>query len=80
MERAAVIFMLVARVHAQLTNETMVLGHDSHWAMDSHLLHGALSAIAECATWFPALVKTTRRWRRVLGSDRDLAARSCAYA
>ncbi len=33
---------------------------------NSHRLTGALSAIAECAKWFPELVKTERPWSQTL--------------
>jgi hypothetical protein len=71
--------LYLASAHAQLTNETMVLGRSAAWAQESHLLHGALSAVAECATWFPHLVRTVRPWRRVRATD-AAATRSCAYA
>ena len=70
----------LATAALQLSNDPSVLGKHSHWAQNSHLLHGALCAVAECATWFPQLVKTARPWRRVMPTDEGLAERSCAYA
>ncbi|MFW5815064.1 MAG: hypothetical protein ACOCWX_06405 [Spirochaetota bacterium] len=34
--------------------------------LDSHRLTGALSAVAECAKWYPGLVVTGRAWRQTL--------------
>ncbi len=34
--------------------------------INSHLLPGALSAIAECQKWFPELVKTAQPWKQSL--------------
>lgn len=33
---------------------------------NSHRLTGALSAVAECATWYPDLVRTARPWRQTI--------------
>lgn len=64
----------VKTAHEQLTDPKNVLGG---WSKNSHLMHGALFAVAECQTWFPALVKTTRPWQRASGG---LSERSCMYA
>jgi len=59
---------------AQLTDPHYVL--HGQWAHDSHLMHGALNAVAECALHFPELVKTVRPWQRAGGALND---RACFY-
>jgi hypothetical protein len=65
----------VRTAHMQLSDPANVL--QGAWALESHLMHGSLNAVAECAQWFPELVKTVRPWRRAGGR---MSARSCFYA
>ena len=37
--------------------------HNEDFNQSSHILNGALQAVAECAKWFPELLKTDRPWR-----------------
>ena len=68
---------------AMLNNASIVLGNggggeaNRGYAQNSHLMHGALYAVAECQMWFPDLVRTVRPWRRAKGDVSDV---SCAYA
>ena len=64
----------VKTAHAQLSDPANVLGG---WAKNSHLMHGALFAVAECGLWFPDLTKTIRPWQR---ARMHLNNRSCMYA
>ena len=47
-----------------LNDPSKVLGNP--YGENSHLLPGAVTAVAECAKWFPDAVKTVRPWRQTL--------------
>lgn len=47
-----------------LTNASAVFNPITGLAMDSHVLPGVVTAIAECAKWFPDMVVTLRPWRQ----------------
>lgn len=72
--------LYVKTAHAQLSDPYNVL--QGGWSENSHLIHGALFAVAECAAWFPGMVKTVRPWRRAgLGAAAaDVNNKSCFYA
>eukprot|EP00931_Biecheleriopsis_adriatica_P034639 TRINITY_DN19990_c0_g1_i3.p1 TRINITY_DN19990_c0_g1~~TRINITY_DN19990_c0_g1_i3.p1 ORF type:complete len:388 (+),score=13.36 TRINITY_DN19990_c0_g1_i3:65-1228(+) len=67
----------VTTVASQLLNPNNVLGNHSGWMANSHLMHGALAAVAECASSFPGLITTQRPWSTARGAD---AIRACDYA
>ena len=73
--------LYVSTAHKQLSNPYNLL--HGGWSENSHLLHGALFAVAECQNWFPGLVVTARPWRRAgIGTERVGAvnSKSCFYA
>ena len=47
------------------------------YSNNSHLLHGALFAIAECQIHFPHLIHTERPWKRIINTK--ILKRACAY-
>ena len=45
----------VETAHAQLTERDGYNVLEGGWSENSHLMHGALFAVAECAKWFPGM-------------------------